>query len=114
MAKPTKRRADKEVTIPTADSPAAIIGTQPIDVIDSDIARRIRAEYLEMPGMSLKAEQVQRLCGLEGTVCKAMLDALVEANFLCLRPDGGYSRLIESVVVGARPLRNVTSRRQRD
>ena len=31
---------------------------------------RIRAEFLEMPGLGLTLEQAQRLCGVERTLCK--------------------------------------------
>jgi hypothetical protein len=55
--------------------------------------RRIRAEYLEMPGLRLTQEQVQRLCGVDRAVCKAVLDSLVEAKFLCVRADGTYALL---------------------
>ena len=48
-----------------------------------------------MPGMKLRFEQVQRLCGIEQTMCKLVLDALVKANFLCLKSDGTYVRLTE-------------------
>jgi hypothetical protein len=54
------------------------------------IMRRIRAEYREMPDMSLRPEQVQRLCGIEGAMCKEALGALVEAKFLRVRSDGSY------------------------
>jgi hypothetical protein len=57
------------------------------------IVSRIRAEYLEMPGMMLRPEQVQRLCGVEQSVCKIALDALVKAKFLYVRPDGSYVRV---------------------
>ncbi len=57
------------------------------------ILERLRAEYLEMPGMRLKLEQVQRLCGIEQSICQMALDSLVEANFLCARSDGTYARL---------------------
>jgi hypothetical protein len=30
-----------------------------------DVRDRLRAEFLEMPGLRLKSEQVQRLCGVE-------------------------------------------------
>ena len=113
MAKTTRRKGGR-VPSRVVDSPAAITAAQPMEVTDSDIARRIRAEYLEMPGMSLKAEQVQRLCGLERTVCKVMLDALVEAKFLCLKPDGGYARLSEAARVTARARRIVSPRHLRD
>jgi hypothetical protein len=56
---------------------------------------RIRAEYLEMPGLRLKREQVERLCGLERAVCRIALEALVEARFLCVKADGAYARLTD-------------------
>ena len=55
------------------------------------ILERLRAEYLEMPGMRLNLEQVQRLCGIERSKCKLALDALVESKFLCVRSDGPTS-----------------------
>ena len=59
----------------------------------NSVLRRIRAEYLEMPGLRLTLEQAQRLCGVERTLCKAMFDALVEDKFLCVKSDGAYARL---------------------
>ena len=56
------------------------------------IVQRIRAEYLEMPGLTLKPEQVQRLCGVERTLCESVLEALVESGFLSRRADGTYAR----------------------
>ena len=61
----------------------------------ADVMQRVRAEYMEMPGLRLKLEQVQRLCGIERTICQAVLDALVNAEFLCVKPDGHYARLTE-------------------
>jgi hypothetical protein len=60
---------------------------------------RLRAEYLEMPGLRLKREQAQRLCGLERTVCQSALDSLVNTRFLYLQTDGTYARLIDGAVV---------------
>jgi hypothetical protein len=54
------------------------------------ILERLRAEYREMPGMRLKLEQVQRLCGIEQPLCKQALEALVEAKFLRVGSDGTY------------------------
>ena len=62
------------------------------------ILERLRAEYLEMPGMRLNLEQVQRLCGIERSMCKVALDALVETKFLCMRSDGSYVRLADARV----------------
>ena len=63
--------------------------------LDQRMLERIRAEYLEMPGMKLTAEQLQRFCGIEQTVCKPILDALVQTGFLCLKRDGTYVRLTD-------------------
>jgi hypothetical protein len=60
-----------------------------------DLISRIRAEFLEMPGMKLTMQQVQRLCGIESSLCQAVLDALVEERFLSVKPDGSYGRLTE-------------------
>jgi hypothetical protein len=63
--------------------------------VDEQMLARIRAEYLEMPDMRLRVEQVRRLCGLERSLCQLALDVLVEAKFLRLRSDGTYVRFVE-------------------
>ena len=60
-----------------------------------DVLKRLRAEYLAMPGLRLTAEQVQRLCGIERMMCQSVLDALVDAKFLCMKPDGSYTRVTD-------------------
>jgi hypothetical protein len=52
---------------------------------------RIRSEFLEMPGLRLTGEQVQRLCGVERIACQAVLDQLVETNVLYRSAVGVYS-----------------------
>jgi hypothetical protein len=53
---------------------------------------RIRAEYLEMPGMRLTPAQVQRLSGVHISICALVLDDLVRAQFLNKGLDGSYAR----------------------
>ena len=67
-----------------------------------DVLNRLRAEYLEMPGMRLTVQQVERLCGIERTLCKTVLDSLVEGHFLCVSSDGAYARLADGDV--SRPI----------
>ena len=55
--------------------------------------KRIRAEYLEMPGLRLTLEQAGRLCGVERTLCRTLLDVLVDEKFLCVKSSGAYARL---------------------
>jgi len=57
---------------------------------------RVRTEYLEMPGMTLSAIQIQRLCGMETSDCRAVLEALVEAGFLSSTADGIYARATDT------------------
>ena len=65
------------------------------------VAQRIRAEFLEMPGMHLTGPQVRRLCGVEQSQCQAALDALVETKFLYVRPNGTYARLAEGADIAS-------------
>jgi hypothetical protein len=64
----------------------------------SNITHRVRAEFIEMPGLRLKSEQVQRLCGIDAGVCGSVLRALVTANFLCVKSDGHYARVTDDDV----------------
>ena len=57
------------------------------------IVERLRAEYLEMPGLRLTAAQVTRLCGIEPGECLAVLSELVTERFLVRNRDGTYARL---------------------
>jgi hypothetical protein len=51
---------------------------------------RIRAEYREMPGLSLTQAQMQRLWGFEHHVCDALVDSLVAAQILRRTSKGQY------------------------
>ena len=60
---------------------------QPLDVL-----RRVKGEYIEMPGLRLTIAQAQRLWGLDRSVCDSLLGALVEAKFLFRTRDGAFVR----------------------
>jgi hypothetical protein len=57
-----------------------------------DVVRRIRGEFLEMPGLRLTPEQAQRLWRLDPMACDAVLGALVDARFLARTRDGAFVR----------------------
>ena len=59
---------------------------------------RIRTEYLEMPGLRLTFQQVQRLCGIERTVCQMLLDSQVDARFLYVKSNGHYALLTDGEI----------------
>lgn len=48
--------------------------------------QRVKAEYLEMPGLQLTRNQAARLWSYDPAFCDVVLSALVEARFLmCTR-----------------------------
>ena len=74
---------------------------------------RIRAEYLEMPGLRLTLAQAQRFCGVERALCMAVLDALVADKFLCMKRDGTYARLTDGDIARPGPVKAALGATQR-
>jgi Fic family protein len=60
---------------------------------DSCLARRIVAEYLEMPGLALTVAQAQRLWGCDRATCRQVTDMLVAKGVLRWTREG---RLVRS------------------
>jgi len=56
------------------------------------VVRRIKAEFLEMPGLRLTVQQASRLWGLERALCESVIDALVGAAFLRRTQTGAITR----------------------
>jgi len=59
------------------------------------LIRRVRGEYLEMPGLSLTLAQACRLWQMDMRTCQAAFDALIAERFLGRTRDGAF------VLVGA-------------
>jgi hypothetical protein len=56
----------------------------------ADLVRRIRGEYLEMPGLRVTASQAQRLFGLDAITCDDVLAGLLQSGFLSRTVDGMF------------------------
>jgi len=94
--KPTKKRPDMESSkvdqmlddsFPASDPPSWSGAISRVAVSAEQrrielLARRVRAEYLEMPGLCLTLEQAQRLWSVERRTCKALLKSLTDDRFL--------------------------------
>ena len=52
--------------------------------------QRIKRDYEEQPNLRLTPPQAQRLWGLDGPTCGAVLTALVDAGVLQRTPDGRF------------------------
>ena len=61
--------------------------------IREDIVRRVRGEFLEMPGLRLTEPQARRLWALEPSLCNAVLSELVDNGFLLRTRDGAFVRV---------------------
>jgi len=64
-------------------------------VTRAQLLHRIKAEYVEMPGLRLTVAQAGRLWGLDTPACLDLLERLINERFLQRRPDGTYSRVTD-------------------
>jgi hypothetical protein len=56
------------------------------------LVRRVRGEFLEMPGLSLTFAQAVRLWGLERDMCEQIIGTLVRTAFLRRTSTGVITR----------------------
>jgi hypothetical protein len=61
----------------------------------NELVGRIRAEFLEMPGLRLTVAQASRLWGLDEHACRYVIDVLVGASFLRWTSGGMLARVGE-------------------
>ena len=61
----------------------------------NELVGRIRAEFLEMPGLRLTVTQASRLWGLDEGACRRVIDVLIGASFLRWTPGGTLARVGE-------------------
>ena len=65
------------------------------------LIERLKAEFLEMPGLKLTEAQAQRLWALDALLCSALLETLVNTNFLFRTRDGAFMRIERAAPVRA-------------
>jgi hypothetical protein len=58
----------------------------------NELVGRIRAEFLEMPGLRLTVLQASRLWGIEEETCQRVINALVDSSFLRWTRPGTVAR----------------------
>ena len=58
----------------------------------NELVGRIRAEFLEMPGLRLTVTQASRLWGLDEGSCQRVIDALIGTSFLRWTTRGTIAR----------------------
>lgn len=60
----------------------------PSALLSEATLRRVRAEFLEMPGLKLTLSQAQRLWGMDRSTCEALIEELTASRFLARTRDG--------------------------
>jgi len=60
--------------------------------VPTERLQRVRAEFLEMPGMRLTRAQARRLWAVDEASCDAILAALIDARFLVYSGNVAYMR----------------------
>ena len=82
-------------SFPASDPPSwtgAISRVASRQPINERLVRRVRAEFLEMPGLCLTIRQAQRLWCLEPRACEAVLKSLTDSRFLRRTQPGLFVR----------------------
>jgi hypothetical protein len=59
-------------------------------LVPSEVLQRVRAEFLEMPGLRLTRAQARRLWALDADTCDAVLSTLEGSGFLRRTREGKY------------------------
>ena len=82
-----------------APSASDRIASFPVDAVErrnivtrQRLVDRVRAEFTEMPGLSLTLPQARRLFGLPQDACARILASLAREGLLRYRADGCYAR----------------------
>jgi hypothetical protein len=57
------------------------------------LVRRVRSEFIEMPGLRLTPAQAMRLWGVDAAVCQRVIGLLVGVAFLRWTPGGTIMRV---------------------
>jgi Fic family protein len=65
---------------------------EPSEMLMSHVIEHIRAEYVEMPGLSVTLPQAARLWGLSTFQSERLLSTLVDSGFLLCDRKGVYRR----------------------
>lgn len=68
------------------------VSTPPAEERYRQFVRRVRSEYLEMPGLCLTFDQARRLWALDSTTCGRVLQDLVAEGFVAVSDRGAYVR----------------------
>jgi len=74
--------------------------SEPVRATD-EVVRRVRGEFLEMPGLRLTEPQARRLWGLDAAACSDLLLSLVSSKFLFRTREGAFMRIEHGTPVKA-------------
>jgi hypothetical protein len=91
-SKPAPPPVDLFTRLPKARPAKVDAPPAPVPASMELVARRVRAEYLEMPGLCLTRDQARCLWGLDTQTCDRVLSHLVASGFLTITEHATYVR----------------------
>ena len=98
-----------DIAVMDSDAPGPLIES-PGPLADcygsADLLQRVKAEFMEMPGLTLTYDQAVKLWDCHPVVCREVLETLVQSRFLCA-PAARRSRAANRVRSSGRPFRAV-------
>jgi len=90
--KPAAPSADLFARVPKARPVKVDTPATPVPALIEQVARRVRAEHMEMLVLCLTRDQARCLWGLDAPVCDRVLSHLVASGFLTLTAHATYVR----------------------
>ena len=78
------------IAVMDADSPGPLYGSRPAGF--AELLQRVKAEFMEMPGLTLTYDQAVKLWACHPVVCREVLETLVETRFLVRTRRAAFAR----------------------
>jgi len=78
------------IAVMDSDSPGPLCGSRPTGF--ADLLQRVKAEFMEMPGLTLTYEQAVKLWHCHPVVCREVLETLVATRFLVRTRRAAFAR----------------------
>ena len=78
------------IAVMDSDSPGPLRGSRTTGF--ADLLLRVKAEFMEMPGLTLTYDQAVKLWACHPVVCREVLEALVETRFLIRTRRAAFAR----------------------
>ena len=78
------------IAMTDSDSPGPLRGPRPAGF--AELLQRVKAEFIEMPGLTLTYDQAVKLWNCHPVMCRQVLETLLETRFLIRTRRAAFAR----------------------